>query len=309
MTRRDDLVEVTIELGTLWTRAIRSYGHAKLSGVLQPIETTWHALSADGMECLVRKLSEPNAEGDPKVKAMDQQAKSGSNPFMPYDPNLFVADVSPTHVCLLNKFNVIRHHLLIVTKELIDQEELLDANDFAAMWACLVEVDGLAFYNSGPSAGASQRHRHIQAVPLPLAEIGPRLPVEALLAQSQPPGQVDTAAGLPFAHAMVRFERSWTSSPERAARETLRCYRDALDALGLASSPGEQPAPYNLLSTREWMLIIPRSRERSGSISINALGFAGSFFVRNDEEHRELQDRGPLAILTDVATPGAPAGD
>jgi sulfate adenylyltransferase (ADP) / ATP adenylyltransferase len=29
---------------------------------------------------------------------------------------------------------------------------------------------GLAYYNCGPSSGASQPHKHVQVVPLPLAE-------------------------------------------------------------------------------------------------------------------------------------------
>lgn len=38
------------------------------------------------------------------------------NPFLPPDPNMFVCDISPTHVCLLNKFNVVDYHILACTK-------------------------------------------------------------------------------------------------------------------------------------------------------------------------------------------------
>jgi len=43
-------------------------------------------------------------------------------------------------------------------------------------------------------------------------------------------------------------------------------------------------APYNLLATRRWMLVVPRRQERYEKISVNALGFAGSLFVRNAAE-------------------------
>ena len=50
----------------------------------------------------------------------EREVKAGEfsavNPFLPYDPDLVVADISDTHVALLNKFNVIDHHLLIVTR-------------------------------------------------------------------------------------------------------------------------------------------------------------------------------------------------
>ena len=48
---------------------------------------------------------------------------------------MFVADVSDTHLCLLNKFNVIEHHLLIVTRKFEHQETLLTVRDFQAVLA------------------------------------------------------------------------------------------------------------------------------------------------------------------------------
>ena len=41
-------------------------------------------------------------------------------------------------------------------------------------------LDGLAFYNSGEVAGASQRHKHLQLIQ-PLGPDGLRAPMEALL--------------------------------------------------------------------------------------------------------------------------------
>ena len=103
------------------------------------------------------------------------------NPFLPYDADLWVTDISQTHICLLNKFNVIENHILVVTRVFEDQESLLTAEDFEAMWICMAEFDGLAFYNSGPIAGASQQHKHLQIVPLPLAPKGLMGPIEEAL--------------------------------------------------------------------------------------------------------------------------------
>jgi len=63
-----------------------------------------------------------------------------------------------------------------------------------------------------------------------------------------------------------------------------------------------QSAPYNLLLTRRWMLLVPRATEFYQSISVNALGFAGSLFVRNEKEMETIRRQGPMNILTKVVT-------
>jgi ATP adenylyltransferase len=49
------------------------------------------------------------------------------------------------------------------------------------------------------------------------------------------------------------------------------------------------------------MLVVPRSREHFESISVNALGFAGSLFVRNRGELELVRKSGPMKILRQVA--------
>ena len=49
------------------------------------------------------------------------------------------------------------------------------------------------------------------------------------------------------------------------------------------------------------MLVVPRPREHAGSISINALGFVGSFFVKSDAELELLRATGPMEVLRQVA--------
>ena len=41
-------------------------------------------------------------------------------------------ELSQTHALLLNKFNVVEHHTLVVTKDFEQQTERLNANDFEA---------------------------------------------------------------------------------------------------------------------------------------------------------------------------------
>ena len=61
--------------------------------------------------------------------------------------------------------------------------------------------------------------------------------------------------------------------------------------------------PYNLLVTRDWMLLVPRSKEHFDTISVNALGFAGSLLVRNETELETVRERGPFEVLRHVSFP------
>lgn len=50
---------------------------------------------------------------------------------------------------------------------------------------------------------------------------------------------------------------------------------------------------WNLLVTRRWMLAVPRQREDFQGVSINALGFAGSLFARDEQQFATIASGGP----------------
>ncbi len=62
-----------------------------------------------------------------------------------------------------------------------------------------------------------------------------------------------------------------------------------------------QSAPYCFLVTRGWMLLVPRSKEFFGDISLNSLAFVGSLFVRNEQQLESLKNVGPMNALKAVA--------
>ncbi len=289
--------------GTLWTKVKERTEHALTCGALLSIPTDYEFVEQDGVRFLVRILSNLARKDEAKQKQNQETATSGQdfNPFLPYDEDLFVTDISDTHVCILNKFNVVDYHLLIITREFEEQESWLTLPDFEAMWACLAEIDGLAFYNGGKIAGASQRHKHLQLVPLPLVPTGVQIPIAPLLEKAVFKDSIGTIPDLPFRHAFAQLDASWMQSPLPAAGFTLECYRNLLQTLGLNN--GDRPGAYNLLATRKWMLIIPRSQEEFESISVNSLGFAGALLVRNSEQMKLLKDCKPMTILSQVALP------
>jgi len=260
---------------------------ALADGALQPIETQTILLDSDGVRFVLRAVSSLAR----KDKA--RQVAAAADPLGDYEPSLFVGDLGPSHYVLLNKFQLLAGHVLLVTRRFERQERLLSVDDFAALIACLSEVDGLGFYNGGVEAGASQQHKHLQLVPLPLAHESPEdVPMERVLG---------SGSQLPFRHAFARL------APQATAPELHALYRELIHRCGISAvavAEGEvQSAPYNLLVRRGWMLVVPRSRACFESISVNGLGFAGSLFLRSHEELDRVHAIGPMQVLRAVTMP------
>lgn len=281
---------------------------ARASGALLPIPTEHTFLEEGGVRFFVRVLASL-AQKEQERKRQEQGAAAGkpANPFLPFEEELFVADVSETHAAILNKYQVVEDHLLIITREFEQQRSLLTLRDVEALWRCLGDYESLGFYNGGPEAGASQPHKHLQLVPLPLAPGGPPVPIAPLLAGATGGEEPTELSGFDFLHAFARLRAPGAAGEGCGAREAHERYLALLGRLGLRSLAAEgaelQRAPYCLLVTREWMLVVPRSREHFGPISINALGFAGALLVWNDEQLRMLKEAGPFAALRETALP------
>jgi ATP adenylyltransferase len=95
----------------------------------------------------------------------------------------------------------------------------------------------------------------------------------------------------------------WWRSPSEGAKPWRRLYAEMREAVELPArvEAGDGTAPpYNLLVTREWMLLAPRSRESVGAISVNALGLVGSLLVRDEGQLEELRRLGPMRLLREV---------
>jgi ATP adenylyltransferase len=288
---------------SLWPALRAQTRHALQCGALQPIETALTHLEEGGVRFAVRQVS--SLARKEAARRTDASTASGPNaprrnPFLPYETDLCVGDMSPGHVALLNKYNVIDDHLLIVTRRFVPQTALLDQADFAALLVALRGREALGFYNGGEQAGASQAHKHLQAVPLPLDDSGLNAPIESLFNSESISNH---AIELPFKHAFAALDLM-ANDAERAA---FNGYRRLLDAAGIGAIDGDgfqhQSAPYNLLVTRRWMLLVPRAAERVDGISLNALGFAGSLFVRDAQQLATLAQIGPMTALSRVALP------
>ena len=288
--------------GTLWAKTIQQTEFARECGALKSIETEYHLIQQQNISFIVRTLANITRKEEASKKQHQQENKTGKriDPFLPYEEDLFVGDLSPSHICLLNKFNVVDNHLLIVTRDFEEQTDLLNLQDFEALCHCLQEIDGLAFFNGGKTAGASQRHKHLQLLPLPfLPDVV--IPIESAIANITFKNSLGKLDSFPFRHGVAAWDLS--ESVEASAEVMLQKYHALLKYVGFEvdRQTKKQPSSYNFLATREWMAIVPRSRESFENISINSLGFAGSLFVRDAKALKTLQKLTPLKLLTEVA--------
>jgi ATP adenylyltransferase len=275
----------------LWQRVVETTRRALARGALEPISTEQEVVAEGGIEFVVHVLA--RLAGKRRLTAAQRQ--SGTNPFLPPDRELWVADISDSHIAVLNRFNVLEHHLLIVTRDFEDQRQPLTLSDFAALGRCMAEVDGLGFYNGGEEAGASQAHKHLQLVPLPLGRGPASTPIDAVIDDDIPVDAPTRCAALSFAHALVRLDGSPIG--EARASKMLELASDLLAVIGVRGAD----RPYNLLLTRRWMMAVPRRLEFFEGISVNALGFAGSLLVRDRSELAVIRKRGPMRVLESVA--------
>ncbi len=287
--------------GGLWSALLRRHAAALAAGALRPIDTEESLIKQEGVQFVVRVATSLQRKAtDSSLRQLETQAahNRSQDPFLPPDPALTVGALSETHLAVLNKFNVVDNHLLLVTRGFESQEQLLTLADFEALWRCLGEYDGLGFYNGGTVAGASQGHKHLQVVPLTQRP----LPIEPSM-QTAPRGQPGPVPSLSFRHCALRLGPG-QAEPRRAARVTLELYQTMLERIG--APPMEkggipfQSVPYNLLLTRRWMLLVPRRADSAYGISINALGFAGSLFVRDRDQLEQVRRIGPMQLLREV---------
>ena len=267
-----------------WDLVQQRAAAAHASGAMYRIESEPHLVPDGGVDFVVRQYIDFAGQ-----VARQPKSKPG-NPFENPEPDLVVADISDTHVALLNKYHVIESHLLIVTRRYVDQKVLLGEADFDALARCYPDhAPAMAFYNAGAGSGASQPHKHLQLVTLPMAPWSD-IPMAPLVAADPPQ--------LPFPHAL---ERRGMSEPGRL----LETYRALLDRVGIRPLPaadGErQSEPYNLLVTRDWMMVVPRSRDTFEGVSINSLAYAGALLVREPHQLDAVRRVGPMGVLAQVA--------
>jgi ATP adenylyltransferase len=272
-------------IADLWALVRERSAAAHASGAMYRIESEPFFVEDGGVEFVVRRAIDYQRQ-----LAIQPRSRPG-NPFAEPEPELLVGDVGPAHRVMLNKYHVVENHLLLITRAYVDQEVLLDPADFRALVACLpADNRSIAFYNAGGASGASQSHKHLQVVTLPLS---PHVPIPMA------PRLVSDPPQLPFPFAFARLD---DQDPARLHA----CYRDLLAKVGVRARAADgverQSQGYNMVLGPGWMLLVPRTRDRFEGVAINSIAFTGAFFVHNDRELEAVRRTGPFEILAHVTT-------
>jgi ATP adenylyltransferase len=214
------------------------------------------------------------------------------NPFLPWDPNLELFQLE-NHTLLLNKYPVEPGHLLLISKDWQPQEGWLTFNDWQALIDVWKRQDGLWFFNSGPQAGASQPHRHLQLLP-------------------RADGEQICPEEFSFKKVLNNHYpvRPWKIGIRQMPVDTLptaellfKSYLAIAAELGIGNhEQNDMPLmAYNLLISREWFVTIPRRCEGLQGFSLNALGYAGYLLATSDSNLEWLRTNGAASLLSEAA--------
>ncbi len=272
--------------------------NALTTGALQPIATDSTLLIVGDLSFSVRWVSSLALKDRARVNSVIQR-RPDFNAFLPPEPALTVARLGDAHLVVLNKFPVIDHHLLIVTRAFEAQTAPLTAADFRALASVLGAQAGLGFYNGGALAGASQAHKHLQWIPDASLRADDGFAAFSRKLRPEIAGLAQFNAELPWRHAFVSLATIDWRLPQAAGGALQAAFSTACAAVSLRADADPMP-PYNLLVSRNWLLVVPRRCEKWQDVSINALGYAGSLFVRDENQIERLRAEGPLAVLAAV---------
>lgn len=227
-------------------------------------------------------------------------------------------------------------HFLLVTKHDELQTAPLTPPQLLVAYQIIQAFKGelLSFYNCGDMSGASQKHKHIQFVPIEGEGGLGYFPTEAAASAHHLPesdsNQPFSVPQIPYAHYIRRLDPSATSSEDSAhlMSHLQQVYLSLLDAMidGLRFLPNldvPKQLSYNLLFTERHMHVIPRSQgvftmphaEGDGQephrattepaiISCNAIAYTGTILVQSHSDAKRLQQLGGvLAALTECGYP------
>lgn len=215
------------------------------------------------------------------------------NPFLPWESALEVERLADSHALILNKYPVQPCHLLLITQGWQPQTGWLAAPDWQAVAHVASDTGGLWFFNSGPTAGASQPHRHLQLLPRQEGEAS--CPLASLLHRQLG----DPEPHWPWLYAL---SRRWDPRDGRDLPLLYLDHASRLD-LGTPDGPGAPRHAYNLVFDDDWFLTVRRAKEHCAGFSVNGLGFAGFLLSTAQSDLAWLERQGPWRLLTEVAAP------
>ena len=211
------------------------------------------------------------------------------NPFKPWDNILEIDSIGKYHQLILNKYPVQLGHILLITNEWKEQNGWLDIKDWEAIKEVNKDTSGLWFFNSGPLAGASQPHRHVQLLRRDPSELS--CPREKWILDLNNVNYKNEK----FSKNIILKKFSKSLNEENIHE----IYKELAYKLGLGEPRKDKKPryPYNLIFTNKWIILIKRKTDNLYGISINALGYAGYILVTKKSDINYLRKFGPEKLL------------
>ena len=265
-----------------WEKALKKTRISIDKGSLFPLSTIDITKDFyDKKDFLIRKLDTTRFKKElnigPKV-----------NPFNPWDNILEIGKIGQYHQLILNKYPVEIGHILLITNKWKPQNGWLELNDWDAIKKVNNDTSGLWFFNSGPLAGASQPHRHIQLLRRESNEnICPREKWFLNFEKSQVNKKL-------YKNIIVKSFDFCNDT-----NTIYKIYLDLSKNIGLGDPVIDKKPkkPYNLLITNKWIALIKRANDKVFGYSVNSLGFAGYLLVTEKSDTKYLKIKGPEVLL------------
>jgi len=282
---------------TLVTKVCEVFEKSLKNGFLTFIPSVEERIRINKINYQIRCI--PSLKKKPTNISNDESVpKKKFNPFLPYDENLYVQKTPNNHHnVLMNKFSVIKYHILLTTVDFQSQLDPLNIVDLESMWWTLNSIKKgnykeLAFFNCGADSGASQPHKHLQVLVMDKNEED-MPPVNDIIieeGQNFEKGKIFNISQYKLKHGCILFPDNKTITPE----DLLNYYKSLLSIVPSGSS-------YNFLCTTRWMLVVPRSKETYDErVSVNSLGFAGMVLVKAKEDIELIKQVGVETIINSL---------
>ena len=316
-------------------------GTSAYTPALQPLATTWEIVRDGHVDFIVSEIKPEAVKHKKASQALasslpsSSSSSSSSSSPPPRDPFgagqrealLTVCDVGEGHILMLNKYPTMTDHLILVTKEWQSQQGLLRGEDLYAWHRLIHDVPAVGIFNSGPEAGASQGHRHLQAIPLDiLRSYRPSLlpsphpshviPIDALIEPhlaSLPPSASSSSFHVP---TLLFRHRLFLLPPSSTPHELEGLYHRLLKRIGVLEQGGggggggreggrslgddNVQKAYNLVMTEKWLMAVPRSEGSYVGVDVNGMGFLGCLLSKDKETTEVIKRVKPFNVLKGV---------
>ncbi|VEU22503.1 DEKNAAC103631 [Brettanomyces naardenensis] len=264
---------------------------------------------------------QPDATDSAVTKEKIESVKA-NNPFAKPEPHLvIIGDLLGKYRLIMNKYPNVEDHFLLVTKEFVQQDSLLQPIELQMIHTILKNLNGskelkeqdtkfFAFFNSGPESGYSQFHKHIQFMKLP-----PHFPVYQTRLTSNAdffiPNEINVNKhplvnkSASFKHGILKIKEEFKDEDERETILAVLYMFLIRRILNTFNEKGidREKVSYNFVMMDDWMMTVPRRHAKYQDVWQNSLGYMGLFSARDEEVRQKMLDLGFSKILEECGFP------